>query len=81
MVGREDEEEDQFDDRDALEKKYEAIYKGSRPYLERERSMGCGEFRMGKSLEFRQDMYSLLFISMVKPIYKIFCEENQERDL
>ena len=43
--------------------------------------MGSGKFRIGKPVVFRDDMYSLLFISMVKPIYKKFCEENQEGDL
>ena len=58
----------------------EEIY-SSKPYTTRERTMGSGKFRIGKPVVFRDDMYSLLFISMVKPIYKKFCEENQEGDL
>ena len=42
--------------------------------------MGCGDRRVGIPLEFREDMYSLLFISMVKPLYKKYCEEHQEID-
>ena len=42
--------------------------------------MGTGERRIGNPMEFREDMYSLLFISMVKPVYKKFCEEHQEQD-
>ena len=53
----------------------EEIY-SSTPYTKRERTMGSGKFRIGKPVVFREDMYSLLFISMVKPIYKKFCEEN-----
>ena len=40
--------------------------------------MGRGEIRIGNSIEFREDMYSLLFISMVKPLYKKHCEEDVE---
>ena len=43
--------------------------------------MGTGLVRLGKSVVFREDMYSLLFISMVKPIYKRFCEDNQQIDI
>ena len=42
--------------------------------------MGCGEIRTDTDFEFREDMYSLLFVSMVKPIYKKYCEENQDED-
>ena len=72
-------EEEEEDDRDPLEKITEEVYH-STPYGERERGMGCGDRRVGIPLEFREDMYSLLFISMVKPLYKKYCEEHQEID-
>ena len=53
----------------------EDVY-ASTPYADRPRGMGCGETRLGDTLEFREDMYSLLFISMVKPLYKKHCEEH-----
>ena len=58
----------------------EEVY-GVMPYVGRDRSMGAGKLKIGKPVVFREDMYSLLFISVVKPIYKKFCEEKYERDL
>ena len=75
----EEAEAEEEDDRDPLEKKLEEVY-GVTPYGDRDRGMGTGERRIGNPMEFREDMYSLLFISMVKPVYKKFCEEHQEQD-
>lgn len=72
-----EEVEEEEDDRDPLEKITETVY-NSTPYGDRTRSMGCGDRRIGNPVEFREDMYSLLFISMVKPLYKKYCEEHQE---
>ena len=55
----------------------EEVY-GNTPYTVRDRCMGRGQIRIGNSLEFREDMYSLLFISMVKPLYKKNCEEEEQ---
>ena len=63
----------------AGKKAIEEVY-GVAAYGDRDRGMGTGDRRIGNPLEFREDMYSLLFISMVKPLYKKFCEEHQEQD-
>ena len=55
----------------------EEVY-GNTPYTVRDRCMGRGQIRIGNCLEFREDMYSLLFISMVKPLYKKNCEEEEQ---
>ena len=58
----EEAEAEEEDDRDPLEKKLEEVY-GVTPYGDRDRGMGTGERRIGNPMEFREDMYSLLFIS------------------
>ena len=58
------------DDLDPLEKKLNAVYPDVKPYKLRPRDMGTGDIRVDNPFNFREDMYSLLFISMVKPIYK-----------
>ena len=57
------------DDLDPLEKKLSEIYDIT-PYREKKRDPGTGDYRIDNPFNFREDMYSLLFISMVKPIYK-----------
>ena len=58
----EEAEAEEEDDRDPLEKKLEEVYHVS-AYGDRERGMGTGDRRIGNPMEFREDMYSLLFIS------------------
>ena len=45
-------------------------------YANRIRQAGAGPIRVNSTLSFREDMYSLLYISMVKPIYMKYCERN-----
>ena len=48
-------------------------------YCERERQPGQGPLRVGeKAFEFREDMYSLSYISLVNPMYKNACETKAE---
>ena len=35
-------------------------------------------YRIDKSLDLREDMYSLLYVSLVKPHYKKYCELVEE---
>ena len=42
--------------------------------------MGTGPHRNQKYLSFNEDMYSLLFVSLVKPIFKKYCEEHRPSD-
>lgn len=58
---------------------WEEVY-GIEPYDERERNAGCGDTRYNQYVTFEEDMYSLLFISVVKPVYKKYCEEHQYND-
>lgn len=58
---------------------YEEVYE-IEPYAERDRACGSGPRRNDEFLEFNEDMYSLFFISCVKPCYKKYCEEHAVRD-
>ena len=48
------------------------------PYVTRCREKGEGYIRIGRSLDFREDMYSLLFIAYVKDEYKNKCEDMKQ---
>ena len=63
--------------RDQEEEMFEEVF-GITSYNTKERNAGKGPLRVAETLSFREDMYSLLFISMVKPVYMKFCEENTE---
>ena len=49
---------------------------GIDPYVERERSDGDGNLRIGTALTFREDMYNLCFIAQVKQMYTQHCDEQ-----
>ena len=42
------------------------------------REPGQGALRIGEKLDFREDMYSLLFISLVRSQYKDWCDNADE---
>ena len=42
------------------------------------REPGQGPLRVGEKLDFREDMYSLLFISLVHSEYKEWCDNADE---
>ena len=44
-------------------------------YASHKRNAGEGRHRIGDSMVFREDMYSLLFIASLKPQYKRDCED------
>lgn len=47
-------------------------------YREMRREPGQGPLRVGEKLDFREDMYSLLFISLVRSEYKEWCDNADE---
>ena len=48
-------------------------------YCQRERQPGQGPLRIGeKAFEFREDMYSLSYISLTRPMYREACEAAEE---
>ena len=48
-------------------------------YSDQRREPGQGPLRVGEKLDFREDMYSLLFISLVQSYYKDWCDEQDEK--
>ena len=53
-------------------------------YRNQRREPGQGPLRLGTKLDFREDMYSLLYISLVHPVYKDWCDneaDKKEKDL
>ena len=48
-------------------------------YRNQRREPGQGPLRIGTKLDFREDMYSLLYISLVHPVYKDWCDEEADK--
>ena len=50
-------------------------------YVDRVRDNGEGSLRIGEPLTFTEDMYNLVYVSLVKSMYKDACiAENEEEE-
>lgn len=46
-------------------------------YHDKERQPGAGPLRVDEPFKLREDMYSLLFITQLKPLYKTFIDKAE----